>query len=926
MIKHVGILAFATLMVPQTLLHAVTVEDLRCEYRENPLGIDVVKPRLSWKSETRDQNAGRALANSAKPGAALTGMAAGNPEVRGQKQSAYQVLVASSLELLAKDQGDLWDSGKVVSAQSIQVEYAGKPLQSRMACCWRVRVWDKDGKAAWSKPATFEMGLLEPDAWQAKWIGMNGPEGKRGSPLLRKEVAITGKVKRARVYVSGLGWSELYINGKKVSDDVLSPGLTDYSQEIQYCTYDVTDLLKQGVNALGMMLGNGWFSATTFFNNQPWADRPQAILQMTVTYEDGTEKQFFTDETWKAAGGAIVSNLKNSGEVYDARLEKPQWNMVGYDDSQWSQASVMSPSKGRLTCRAIPPMKVQNTLRPVRVTADGKDGWMFEFDRYFSGWVRLNVKGKSGTTITLNHEDNEKDVYILKGAPEGEVYEPRFALHGVRHVLVTGLEGEPTLDTLAGREVYSDVDLYGSFTCSNELFNKIHGNIQRSLKVALKGFVLDCLHREPVSYNEPASIFGALSTRKGMPDFWTGYARMIQLGASADGDLSDVVPVFPGKRRDSDVSQNASYPMLIWNLYENFGDHRLLEQHYPTVKAWVDFIGRQLAEPSHIVRKGWLGEHMLPKRGTPGWEFISKETPKDLIWTCFYYQNARVLSSMSRVLGMKEDEKRYADLAEEIRTVINKTWLDETTGHYATKSQTSEILPLAIGIVPPDHKQKLIDNIAQTITGADGGKFRVGHVGLPGYMESLVENGLGEIVYKTVNTTEFPGWGYMISEGATTVWESWSMVNGGYNRAESMTMLAGVCRFFYDSIAGIQEPNFYGTREFEPGYGVIRIKPHVLGDLTHASASIKTIRGIVSSDWKKTGDSLVLNVIIPANASGRVSVPSLGLKNATLTEGGKTVWKDGAYVKGVAGITAGKQEPGYYTFDVGSGEYGFKVE
>jgi alpha-L-rhamnosidase len=281
---------------------------------------------------------------------------------------------------------------------------------------------------------------------------------------------------------------------------------------------------------------------------------------------------------------------------------------------------------------------------------------------------------------------------------------------------------------------------------------------------------------------------------------------------------------------------------------------------------------------------------------------------------------------MSRVLGMKEDEKRYADLAEEIRTVINKTWLDETTGHYATKSQTSEILPLAIGIVPPDHKQKLIDNIAQTITGADGGKFRVGHVGLPGYMESLVENGLGEIVYKTVNTTEFPGWGYMISEGATTVWESWSMVNGGYNRAESMTMLAGVCRFFYDSIAGIQEPNFYGTREFEPGYGVIRIKPHVLGDLTHASASIKTIRGIVSSDWKKTGDSLVLNVIIPANASGRVSVPSLGLKNATLTEGGKTVWKDGAYVKGVAGITAGKQEPGYYTFDVGSGEYGFKVE
>ncbi|MCX6873211.1 MAG: family 78 glycoside hydrolase catalytic domain [Verrucomicrobia bacterium] len=459
------------------------------------------------------------------------------------------------------------------------------------------------------------------------------------------------------------------------------------------------------------------------------------------------------------------------------------------------------------------------------MTPDGKDGWIFEFERYFSGWVRLNVKGKPGTTITLNHEEGEKDVYILKGAPEGEVYEPRFALHGVRHVLVTGLEGEPMLDTLAGREVYSDVDLYGSFTCSNELLNKIHGIVQCSLRVGLKGFVLDCLHREPIAYNEPASFFGSPSTRKCMPELWMEFAHSVQLAGSENGDLSDVVPRMPGMKRQSDVSQNASYPMLIWNLYECYGDERLLAQHYPTVRVWVDFIGQQLAEPSHIVKKGWLGEHMLPKRGAPGVDFISKETPKDLIWTCFYYQNARVLSSMSRVLGKKADEKRYAALAEEIRQAINKTWLDETTGHYATKSQTSEILPLAIGIVPPDHRQQLIDNIAQTITGADGGKFRVGHAGLPGYMESLVENGLGEIVYKTVNTTEFPGWGYMISEGATTVWEGWSMVNGGYSRAESMTMLAGVCRFFYDSIAGIQEPNFYGTREFEPGYGVIRINP-----------------------------------------------------------------------------------------------------
>ena len=427
--------------------------------------------------------------------------------------------------------------------------------------------------------------------------------------------------------MSGLGWSELYINGQKVSADVLSPGLTDYFQEIQYCTYDVTSLLKQGPNAIGMMLGNGWFSAPSWFNAKPWADQPQAILQMTVAYDDGTTKQFCTDQTWKASAGAIGRNHK-AGEDYHAGLEKPQWNTAGYDDSRWGLAAVLPPPKGRLTCRTIPTMKVQDTMRPIKLTKDGKRGWLFEFDRFFSGWVRLNVKGKAGTMITLGYEEGEQDSYVLKGAAEGEVYEPRFTFHPVRHVRLEGLEEEPTLDTLAGREVYSDVDLYGSFSCSNELLNKIHGNIQRSLKVGLKGFILDCLHREPIAYNEPASLFGSLSTRKFMPDLWTGFAHSIQLAGSADGNLCDVVPRLPGMDRGSDVSQNASYPMLIWYLYQCHGDERLLQQHYPTVKAWVDYIGRKLADPAHIVKQGWLGEHMLPKRGSPGWDFISKETPR----------------------------------------------------------------------------------------------------------------------------------------------------------------------------------------------------------------------------------------------------------------------------------------------------------
>lgn len=385
-------------------------------------------------------------------------------------------------------------------------------------------------------------------------------------------------------------------------------------------------------------------------------------------------------------------------------------------------------------------------------------------------------------------------------------------------------------------------------------------------------------------------------------------------------------------KRKSDVSQNASYPMLIWYLYQCYGDERLLEQHYQTVKAWVDFIGRELADSTHVVTKGWLGEHMLPNSGNvPGWSFCSKETPKDYIWTYLYYQNVRVLADMSRVLGKTEQEKHYAELARKIRAVINNTWLDPRAGHYATGSQTSDILALALEIVPQENEQQLIENIARTIND-NGGRLRVGHVGLPGFMESLVDHGLGEVVYKAVNTTEFPGWSYMISQGGTTVWEGWSLAtkveewsNYVYHAEESIILLTGVNRFFYDSIAGIQEPPFYGTREFEPRYGLIRIKPHVLGDLTHADASIKTVRGIISSRWQKTDNSLALEVTIPANATAKVSVPTLGLNEFAITESGTPVWKNGVYIDGAEGIADARRDGDRVTFDIGSGRYCFEL-
>jgi len=909
---------------------------LKCEYAVNPLGIDTAKPRFSWLLESTR---------------------------RDQKQAAYQILVAGSEEKLKQNIGDLWDSGKVVSDKSVNTPYQGRTLTSSQKCWWKLRVWNKPGydgyfceppymdkrtieelhkekPSDYSTPATFEMGLLKQSDWQGKWISA---DKDISSPLFRKEFEITKKIISARAYFSGLGWGELYINGKKVSDDVLSPAFTDYFQEIKYRTYDVTDLFKKGTNAIGIMLGNGWFSKPKllhFGNGKPWSKQPQAILQVNVTYDDQTQQQFFTDDSWKFASGAIGTNDLKIGEHYDARAERPLWSTVGCDESQWKRAVTVASPGGRLTCQIMPSMKIVNTLKPIKLSNPKKGVWVFEFDRFFSGWTRLNVKGKAGDKIRLAYASrildngfvakpwpggagNQTDVYTLKGDPDGEVYEPRFTLHPVRYVQISGLDEKPTLEMLMGCEVYNDVDMHGNFTCSNELFNQIHKNTQQTLKIALKDLILDAVHRELIAYNEPASISAALWTRKSMPNLWTKAARDIKQGAAKDGTLLCVVPRVPDIKLRWDNTMCGNYPMLVWYLYQCYDDQRLLDEHYQTVKAWVNNTTTK-AESNHIV-KDWLGDHMVPG-DAPGDEvFKSKETPAEFVATCFYYHNTRTLSNMAGVLSNEKDQRHYAGLAQDIRKAINDTWLDRETGHYSTQSQTVEILALAIGVVPKEYKQKLIENISRRITEVNGGKLRVGHAGLPGFLESLVDNGMGEIMCNAVNHREYPGWGYMVSHGATTIWETWSRdrSKNNYPGVESMTMLAGIVRFFYSDIAGIGEPDFYGARQFVPGYGHIVIKPHVLGDLTHANASIKTVKGIISSSWKKNDNIVTLKVTIPVNSQASISVPKTGLKRVMIKESDRPIWKNGKFLKVISGITSSAETKDYVTFETGSGSYKF---
>ena len=494
---------------------------------------------------------------------------------------------------------------------------------------------------------------------------------------------------------------------------------------------------------------------------------------------------------------------------------------------------------------------------------------------------------------------------------------------------ISGYAGELGLDSLEGRIVHTDEDVFGDFECSNPLLNRIHDNVERTLRIALKGFLLDCINRECIGYNEPASVSASLFTRKHLPRFWGKYCEDIRLTASEDGFVADVAPQFPNKPREPDVAQSACYPMLVWYLYQEYDDRRLLDRHYPAVKAWTDYVTNKMCDGPLVV-KGWLGDHMQPGDAPGDEKWLSDETPSQLIWTALYYRNLCHVSEMANVLGRSPDPQRYAELAEQVKEAFNKEWLDRETGHYGSKSQTSEILPLAVGLVPDELRPRLLENIAQRITQADKGHLRVGHAGLVGLIESLTEHGLGEILYAIINQRTYPGWGYMVEQGATTIWECWgrdfaNRGGRGYRRADSMTMLAGVNRFFYNDLAGIQGPSFYGQETMKPGFKEFRIKPHVLGELTWARASIRTVRGVIRSGWKKDGNSLTLEVTIPAGASAKVSVPTLGLEEVTVTEGGKTVWKDGGYRSTVAEVTGGAESADYVTFDVGSGTYRFEL-
>jgi alpha-L-rhamnosidase len=1066
--------------------------DLRCEYRTNPMGVDALAPRLSWKLEAAD------------------------PTARELSQSAFQVLVASSETLLLRDQGDLWDSGKVGTDKSIQIPYAGKPLSSGELVWWKVRVWDNQANpSAWSGPARWSMGLLAASDWKGKWIGLDSGAGKprelagaqwigagnstsgtvylRGtfevspdnpvsdallfmvgsgatvlsingeqagksdgvkdplssdisgsvhtgkntlaasvtstgkdaaaliaaieldladgsrmmvhtgeqwrvsateapdwntgsfndsswaatkvlgtdgmapwgevgsrstgylqqhwpadsgkSPwgevgygwrtvlparLLRKDFSAPAPVKRATLYISGLGLFEAYLNGERVGHDVLAPALSEYDKRVFYMTYDVTKLVRAGSNAIGVMLGNGRFFAPRY--NIPTATRsfgyPKLLLQLEMETADGKVERVCSDETWKlTADGPIRANNEYDGEFYDARKEMKGWSRPRFAATDWQQAQVVEGPPGVLSAQPIGPTRVTETLKPVSVHEVRPGIYVFDMSQNMAGWCRLTVAGPRGSQVTLRHAERLRpdgmlytdnlrsaevtDTYILKGNGT-EVYEPRFTYHGFRYVEVKGFPGKPTLAALEGREVHDDLDHVSEFATSNPLLNQIYKAVLWGAKDNYHSIPTDCPQRDERQ--------GWLGDRSGeslgetyMFDLAAFYANWVQdIGDAqdAEGRISDVSPAYWPLYSDN-ATWPASFIMVPDHLYEQYGDERVIEQNYPGMRKWVKHMETYLK--NDLMPRDIYGDWCVPPE-SPALIHSndpSRKTDGAVLGTTYFYRLLRLMTNYATILGKQDDAGEYSQLAGKLLAAFNKTYFQAATSQYSNGSATSSVLPLAFGMVPEEDRQSVADALIRKIADQSKNHVSTGLIGGQWLMQALSDYSYAGVAYQIATQPDYPGWGYMVNHGATTIWELWNgdTANPAMNSGNHLMLVGDLITWSYQNLAGIR------TDRTHPAFKHIVMRPTPVGDLTYVKASYDSSYGKIVSDWKIAAGRFIWNLTVPPNSTATVYVPAKG--ESGVTESAKPASE-------AHGVKFLRTEAGATVYEIGSGSYQFE--
>lgn len=943
---------------------AMNVQQLQCEYRVNPQGVDEAQPRLTWRVESKE---------------------------RGACQKAYRILVATSPELLAKNTGDLWDTGKIASGQSVNLPYQGTALASRQVCHWKVCVWNEDDKPSWSQPACWTMGLLRTEDWQADYISFKDPSpvwtDKKNLFLppahqFRKEFAAEKKVRRATVYATALGIYELYLNGQRVGDARFAPGWTDYRQRAYYYTYDVTPLVQSGRNALGAWVGDGWYAGylgfglltgmgTERIGRATYGKTPALMAQLEIEYTDGTREIVPTDKSWKVTGeGPVREGDFLMGETYDARREMAGWAKPGFVDDQWDAAILASENgpvpatfyegvnakhpgentqiKGHpvdlgfhrpAKIEAFPGMPVRpiEEIKPVAITSPSNGVYIFNLGQNFAGVVRLKVKGPAGATVQLRYGEmlypdgrlmNENyrkaraiDHYILRGDRQGEEWTPRFTFHGFQFVEVTGYPGTPGKDAITGIVLHSDTPLTSGFECSDPMANRLFKNIVWTQRANFLDLPTDCPQRdERFGWTGDAQIYVHCATLNAdVAAFYSKWLRELMESQQADGVFPGYAP-YPFQHGWSFGTAWCDAGVICpWTIWQAYGDQRVIERCWPYMVKFMEWRQNTSREGLGIAHGNDWGD----------WLSFGKKTPLDYIDSVYFAYSAKLMAEMGTALGKTAEAARYRELFARIKTAFGKKYV-QADGTLAVDTQTAYALALYVELLPEDVRLKagkiLADKLRAGET-ADNSGMTTGFLGTRPLLPVLSSVGEHDLAVKHFQSRKFPSWGYEVEQGATTIWEHWDSFTkangfGGVDGKQNASMnsfahysFGAVCEWMLGELAGIQAG--------APGYDTIVIKPHPptpgsnpeREPIHWVRSHYDSIHGRIASHWRQVENRFELEAEIPANTTATVYLPACEMES--ITESGKPLAK-------AKGVTFLRREGDQAVLAVASGKYQFR--
>lgn len=838
------------------LAQPCSITHLSCEYLEDPLGIDTQKPRLHWQL---------------------------NDSRLGARQTAYEILIGSDSLGLLQNKGIVWNSGKRLSS-SQTTPYAGTALQPFTKYYWLVRVWDKDGKPTrWSPTASFETGMMHGKNWQGAWISDSRDINEKAAPYFRKEFKAKRKIKSARVYISAAGLFELSINGHRIGNQLLDPMYTRFDKRLLYVTHDITSYLTTGDNAIGVLLGNGWYNhqstAVWYFHEAPWRGRPAFCADIRITYEDGSVETYFTDKSWKTSLSPVIFNSIYTAEHYDARKEQEGWNKTGFDDSKWKGIIYRQAPTANIVAQALRPIRATDTIAAVAVKKFSDTNYVFDLGRNISGVTRLTVNAKAGTVIRLRHSERiyadgktdmsnidvhyrpkddsdpfQTDIYTSSGKGE-ESFQARFNYKGFQYIEVSSSAPiQLTKESITGYFMHSDVPPVGTIHTSNPTINKIWRATNNSYLSNLFGYPTDCPQREKNGWTGDAHI----ASETGLYNFdgITVYEKWMadhQDEQQPNGVLPSIIPSNGwGYEWGNGPDWTSTIAIIPWNIYLFYGDTSLLSRCYENIKRYVDHIHELY--PSGLTTWG-LGD----------WVPVKSKTPVEFTSTAYYYTDVLILSKAAQLLGKKQEHIQYRNLAEKIKTVFNDKYLNKNTGIYGSGLQTELSVPLQWGLVPETHKGKVAAQLAKRVK-ADNNHIDVGLLGTKAILNALSENGYADLAYMLAAQESFPSWGWWIKNGATTLYENWP-IDAKSDISMNHIMFGEIGAWFYKALGGIRpDPNM-------PGFKNILLEPHFVEGLNEVESSHRSLFGHIVSSWKKSGDQVIYTAIIPANSTASVTLP-----------------------------------------------------